>query len=160
MKRTSPDKWKPIPGYAPYEASADGRIRNGENGDELRTDRTDANGYPVVGLKPTSAKPYRGSQQVHRLVALAHLVGTPLYCRHLDGDKTNNHISNLAWGTRSQNERDKIAHGTSNRQLTPEQVQEIRDTPATYGSGRRLARKFGVAPSTISAVRSGQNWNT
>jgi hypothetical protein len=33
-------------------------------------------------------------------------------CRHLDGNPRNNCLSNLAWGTRSENVRDAIRHGT------------------------------------------------
>jgi len=35
--------------------------------------------------------------------------------RHLDGDKLNNHPSNLAWGTHSENECDKMKHGTQRK---------------------------------------------
>lgn len=39
------------------------------------------------------------------------------------------------------------------RGLTPEQVEVVRATPKTYGSGRALARRFGVSDAAISAVR-------
>jgi hypothetical protein len=42
--------------------------------------------------------------------------------------------------------------------LTEEQVAEIESTPNVYGSGVKLAKKFGVSSSTISAVRHEQNW--
>jgi hypothetical protein len=32
-------------------------------------------------------------------------------CRHLDGVKSNMHVSNLEWGTKIQNGRDKAKHG-------------------------------------------------
>lgn len=41
--------------------------------------------------------------------------------------------------------------------LTEEEAAEIRAAPRVYGSGRALAHKFGVADSTISAIRTGQN---
>jgi hypothetical protein len=31
--------------------------------------------------------------------------------RHLDGDKLNNHRTNLCWGTQAENMRDVVAHG-------------------------------------------------
>lgn len=33
--------------------------------------------------------------------------------RHLDGCRTNNHIDNLAWGTRAENYADSVKHGTA-----------------------------------------------
>lgn len=37
-------------------------------------------------------------------------------CRHLDGDRQNNALDNLAWGTRAENVADTIRHGRhSNR---------------------------------------------
>lgn len=42
--------------------------------------------------------------------------------------------------------------------LTPEQVAIIKATPRTYGSGRELAKRFGVSDACISAIRSGQTW--
>ena len=33
-------------------------------------------------------------------------------CRHLDGDRTNPRLENLAWGTKVENEADKELHGT------------------------------------------------
>lgn len=34
--------------------------------------------------------------------------------RHLDGIKFHNWVGNLAWGTKSENEQDKLRHGTNN----------------------------------------------
>lgn len=52
-------------------------------------------------------------EKVHRLVNSSfHRPGLPgEVTRHLDGDPKNNSPSNLAWGSRSENEQDKIRHG-------------------------------------------------
>jgi hypothetical protein len=68
-----------------------------------------ANGYLQVGL-------HRGGKlymrMVHALVCEAFRGLRPdgKEVRHLDGDKLNNHVSNLRWGTRSENELDKELH--------------------------------------------------
>lgn len=55
----------------------------------------------------------RTPHRIHVLVATAfHGVGAPLLeVRHLDGDSLNNLVSNLKWGTRSDNHQDTVAHG-------------------------------------------------
>lgn len=42
--------------------------------------------------------------------------------------------------------------------LTPAQVREIRDAPRGYGTGRALARKYGVTNATISDIRNRRTW--
>lgn len=42
--------------------------------------------------------------------------------------------------------------------LTEDKIREIRASPRRHGSGRRLARQYGVSPATISAVRTGRIW--
>lgn len=64
-------------------------------------------GYPVVGLKDKSTGKSKFIK-VHRLVC--HLFNNPNNCdvseltvNHLDGDKTNNHYSNLEFCTQREN---------------------------------------------------------
>lgn len=76
-------------------------------------------------------------------------------------------------GTRSQNIRDQVKHGRHITQTHPElfigesngaaklkleQVKEIAATPKEYGSGRRLAIRFGVSEATVSLIRSNRRW--
>jgi hypothetical protein len=44
--------------------------------------------------------------------------------------------------------------------LDAESAAIIRATPRTAGSGRALARRFGVSEALISEVRSGRRWKT
>ena len=72
-------------------------------------------GYRAVGIyAEENAKPQ--THLVHRLVCRAFHGPPPsdehTDVRHLDGDKTNNRASNLAWGTRSENMRDAVRHRT------------------------------------------------
>lgn len=60
----------------------------------------------------------RKKHYIHKLVAAKFLPPRPslLYeIRHLDGQKTNNHISNLVWGTRKDNAEDREKHGRTSR---------------------------------------------
>lgn len=117
--------WATVPGYAGrYEASMDGRIRSIDmaitrarwgrafwRGRELKTCRL-KNGYKTVKL---SAKSQSKTYYVHELVLLAH-VGTRPHTaargeiRHLDGDKSNNLLENLVYGTVHENVADRTRH--------------------------------------------------
>ena len=60
----------------------------------------------------------RKSFFVHKLVAFKFLPARPspkFEIRHLDGDKLNNAIENLAWGTRADNAADRERHGRTSR---------------------------------------------
>ncbi|MCA4754789.1 HNH endonuclease [Mycolicibacterium fortuitum] len=122
------ETWLPVPGFEGlYEVSSLGNVRSvdrvvvgGPYGlpqtrkGRVRKPQTDHGGYHRVMLY-RDGRPGE-SHGIHKLVALAfHPDGwfEGADVRHLDGVRTNNASSNLAWGTRSENERDKIAHGTS-----------------------------------------------
>ena len=113
------EQWRAIPGYVgSYEASDHGRVRSltrtTERGRKLTgqilTQSTQVSGYKTVSL-------WRNGKQrsplVHRLVLLA-FIGQPAdgeEALHADGNRTNNALTNLSWGTHSANQRDQIAHG-------------------------------------------------
>ena len=112
-------EWRPIPGYEGcYEASELGEIRSvrahpkGRHGpNHVLKPQQHRNGYLNVGLRKDGTRKVIG---VHRLVASAFF-GTPgphMEARHADGDPSNNAVSNLSWGTHSENELDKAEHGT------------------------------------------------
>ncbi|MBR1646990.1 MAG: HNH endonuclease [Selenomonadaceae bacterium] len=108
----------------------------------------------------------RKSLPVHRLVALAFILN-PLNkpeVNHIDGNPQNNHVSNLEWATRSENEQHAFDTGlqvvpTSEKhhlsKLTDEQARYIRDNSDGL-TGRVLARMFDVSPQTISAIQIGK----
>jgi hypothetical protein len=68
-------------------------------------------GYPTIKLKG-GMKPRCFT--IHRLVARA-FHGEPepgQEVRHLDGNQLNSSADNLCWGTKSENNLDKLRHGT------------------------------------------------
>ena len=81
-------------------------------------------------------------------------------CRHLDGDKTNNAASNLAWGTAKENSDDKVLHGTMGfgeknpmAILTREKVEQMRSIRASENKPYyKIAKDFGV--STMTAFKA------
>jgi hypothetical protein len=115
--------WKPIPGYEGiYEASNQGRIRTAE-GKTTYTERHGVRSWQQRVLKQkwrnrkSSGKAdarvclWKDGEEktflVARLVAMSFLPPPydKLTVNHIDGDTTNNNISNLEWVTVAENNR-------------------------------------------------------
>lgn len=106
------------------------------------------------------------TRNLHSLMAEVFKIPKPpgaTLIRHLDGNKLNNRLENLAWGTSSQNAHDAIRHGTfldgRGKKLTIEDVRAIR---ASLADGNRtlssLGRQYGVSYVLISRIRDGLAW--
>jgi len=107
-------------------------------------------------------------EYVHRLICEAFHGAAPSghQCRHLDGDRRNSAASNLAWGTPSENNRDKDVHSTSPKgernpmaKLTTERVAEMKRMRAETGAPfHQIAGAFGVTAMTAHRAITGQSW--
>ncbi len=105
------------------------------------------------------------SLHVHRLVALAFVIGTGDVVRHLDGDGFNNVDSNLAWGSHADNEADKDRHGRVPRglqhgraALTKDQLQAIRELHSRGFSQVKIAKATGTNRGTVGYVVRGETY--
>lgn len=104
--------WKTIGGFEDYEVSESGQVRSFKSGKaKVLKGSIHTGGYSQVVLWRDGEK---STQAVHRLVANAFLGPRPdgMQVRHLDGNPANSHVSNLAYGTPSENMQDKHLHGT------------------------------------------------
>jgi hypothetical protein len=169
---------KLIPDFPDYAVTEDGRVwrvtppRRGPTAKrpvpyEIQPVPT-RGGYRNVSLVP----PGGGTPmtiRVHRLVLTAFKGGKGgeeyLECRHLNGDPSDNRLSNLQWGTRIENAADRDSHGRTPKgethchaRLSARQVEEIRVRLAFGESGSTLARDYGVCASTISSIKNRRNW--
>lgn len=155
--------WHAVPSMPGYYVSRCGRVVSTRN-----------NRFRVLKLTPNSRgyvrlKLYCDTGRIHRTVhslVMETFVGPrPVgqVIRHLDGDRANNTISNLAYGTDQDNHTDAVAHGTKGSgelsgraKLTADQVREIiqrRNEPSTA-----LAEQMGISPETVRKIRSGITW--
>lgn len=120
--------WKAIPDWPHYEVSSMGRVRSldrmvasarSRSGHRLSKGRVLKFGksrqYHNVTLQDTEGGRGKKTFTVHSLVLTVFIEPRPegLDVRHLDGNPTNNVVSNLTWGTKSENMRDKDIHGTN-----------------------------------------------
>ncbi len=126
----------------------------------------DSYGYNVVSIRFNNGA--RRIMKVHRLVLLAFVGDDSLMCCHGDGDKGNNRLSNLRYGTALDNAEDRTKHGQvvgasgeSNgaAKLTSREVLAIRDLLATKVSHRKIAALFGVAAETVRKISIGATWS-
>jgi hypothetical protein len=117
--------------------------------------------YPAVNVNGRS-------KHVHRIVCEmwngpAPFAGAEV--RHLDGDKFNNRLANLRWGSRAENYQDKVRHGTDmagernpQARLTRAAVQQMRELRETGRTFKSIARQFGIAPMTAHRAITGGSW--
>lgn len=172
------ENWKPVKDYEGiYEVSDTGLVRSLDRVDSLKRFKRgvlkspydNGRGYLCVNLK---AKGKQAQKTVHRLVAQAFIPNPDNLpeVNHIDGNKKNNHVSNLEWCTVSENKKhafkkglNKQRKGLDNPQhtLSKEAVIFIRDNAKPYDknySYAELARKFNVSEPTIKRVAWGKSY--
>ncbi len=162
--------WKTLDRFPAYEVSDEGQVRRAvggrgaKAGKVLRWHTHTSTGYPDIRLR------HEGKAvaiPVHRLVAWTFLGPRPegLQIRHLDGNKMNASLSNLAYGTIEQNARDKVLHGNSSKGVrNPRAKLSEQDAKAVYQSkgvrnAELVAKQFGLSESTVYRIWSGTYWN-
>lgn len=145
------EAWLSVPDYEGlYEVSSTGVVRSlprvDANGRRVRgrllSVRTQPSGHRTVKLSRDATSRHVG---VHRIVLLA-FDGVPESGQeacHGDGNPANNNLSNLRWGTRSENLLDRVRHGVHHQAIKTHCPQgHPYDTANTYvcSDGRRMCR--------------------
>lgn len=173
MKQRAPMaimEWRVCVGFPAYEVSEYGHIRRRQAG------RTRF----VTGdlLNPGAAYGYfhfalyrdgeRKTIKSSIIVALTFIGPKPFdkaqVC-HNDGVRSNDHYTNLRWGTQTENWADRYIHGTSvegaknpRAKLSLEDVARIKELSASGHTNASLAMQFAVGKSAIKDILSGKSW--
>lgn len=160
---------KVIPGFSRYAISKDGEvIRIVSNGKH--------NGYIGKIIKQNLCnRRYRVSLTndagiektllIHRLILLTYVGPSHLQVNHIDGNPSNNHISNLEYCTGEEN----ITHGVKNglfsrgnkhhnTKITPEDVRKIRSLYAQGVKPTKLSTMFPLSRNTIKDIIKKKTW--
>lgn len=164
------EEWRPVVDFPGYEVSSMGRVRRivgGQGavaGKVLTWHLCTKTGYPNVRMQ-RNGKAH--GPTVHKVVCRAFYGPLPdgMLTRHLDGNKLNNNLSNLVYGTPQQNMLDRNTHGTMphgenhhKAKLLAVDVGAIRTRYAAGTSAAALAAEKGVSRSTIHRIAAGKSW--
>ena len=146
--------WKGVCGFDDYLCNEEGEIYS------LKRNRI---------LKGRSMRGYRrvvlmkdGKQVnalVHRLIAQTFIPNpeNKPYINHIDGDKTNNSVSNLEWCTQKKNVHHAMKTGLKNdRKVNDEKLSEIRRLISEGKGNAEIEKITGIPRKTISNIRVGK----
>lgn len=139
-----------------YTINEEGVVVNTQTGRVLKTDLTNM-GYKRVTLWSKEQKRVRIS--VHRLVAI-HYVENPEdkpMVNHLDGNKHNNHKSNLVWCSCKENTIHAFSVGLrkdTKKYISLEHAQQLRDEYKIGSSRKELAEKYNVSRDVVDRIIS------
>lgn len=113
-KRQPKEIWKTLPINTKYQISNYGNCRLKKNKSPLKW-HVNNKGYYLLAIRHTIEGKTREWLLVHHAVLISFRTkdGRPegMQTDHLDGDKANNYIGNLAWVTHQENIRRAVAAG-------------------------------------------------
>lgn len=150
--------WKDILGFEGYyQINENGEVLNVKTG-KLRSLRVKKNGYIDVDLYKNGEVQWK---RVHVLVAEAFIPNPENYpiVMHKDNNKANNHVSNLKWGTISQNTKDAYDDGLfiHNKLLKYRVYNEDTGFSKEYVGAEAIVKELGISKNTVSHYSKNPN---
>jgi hypothetical protein len=170
------EQWKPIPStHGLYQVSNLGRVRSKTRTFKRKDGLVGVSRGRIIKPAPNGSgylsfvvciNYERTTRTVHSCVIEAFKGAKPKgkEVAHLDGDKLNNTLENLAYVTHKENMQQSVAHGTSPKgerngrsKLMAWEVREIRRMEGK-AKAYMLSDQFDVSVSTITAIWRGDTW--
>lgn len=124
----------------------------------------DSDGYWVANLRYDEG---RSNVSIARLVATHFIpaIAGKDFVLHSDGDKDNNCVTNLRWGTAQENSEDKFMHGTAyiptkfaQKKLTTNEVLDIRYQHSAGYSVKGLASRYNTSRTNVLSIIRRDTW--
>ena len=164
------EEWRPMAGLPDYEVSNYGDVRRLTHSATRKAGHS-PKGHLIGGYWAYKLASPGGNVNVwaHRAV-LEAFVGPPPssshVCAHNNGDRLNNHVTNLRWATHAENCADTARHGSLKGERNPRarlsaaQVLAARSLyTGKHGQQSQLARQFGLSPSAMRSLLLGEHWS-
>lgn len=167
------EEWRPVVGHEEWYAVSNwGRVkrikasRRAYAGRLLSHNTLTKHGYAEILICKNGQQE---RAKIHRLVAFAFIGNPPgahYEINHKDGNKANNHVSNLEWVTRQENSQHAVRLGLANRahgskhpyvKLTEEEVLKIRAARNVVRQ-KDLAVQYNVGQPQISRIHRKASW--
>jgi len=165
-------QYRDVNGFPGYRVGDDGsvwscrKVRQYKWGQwrRLKSKGTNKYGYQAVTLMRDGI--VHDNIKVPHLVLEAFVGPRPLWheALHGDGNARNNALSNLRWGTKTENGLDTRRHGSKKGErhgmakLTDELVRTIRHRVEAGESQSAISRSIGVSQPTISLAVRRRQW--
>lgn len=144
--------WKLLPPeYGPYFVSSFGRVRREKSKNSKGNILKPGNhtkGYSNVSIKGKT-------RSIHRLVGIAFLgLKQGQQINHKDGNKKNNHLSNLETCTQKENQihRSMVLNKRNPRKVDAASISEIVRLKKEGHSNSSLAKKYGYTNEGITYI--------
>lgn len=179
MTSRTVENWAPVLGFeGVYEVSTLGRVRRLSQA-SARIKRI----HPRRDYEPKIVTPvinvgyhyvtfsFRGKvsrRSIHSTVLETFVGPRPpgLYACHRDGNKGNNHLTNLKWATSRENQYDRVIHGhgqngesNGSSKLTEQDVRKIREIRRVQRLPyHKIAKQFNCTKGNIHLICAGRSW--
>ena len=150
-------------GYGNYAVTEDGKVFS-FNSNSFKLLKEDKRGYVRVYVSKDSKKKWF---LVHRLVAMAYIPNpdNKKTVNHKDGDKRNNHVSNLEWSTYAENLNHAIDTGLRelqefriDRKLNDDVVHKVCKMLEEGFRNIDIANMLGVEKYFVKNIKSGTQY--